>query len=348
MIQSGWGACKHYYSDLFQRGMAYLMALTGNTGGKPGSGIKVSTWWPMPGFVLSSTFGPRLADRATGTDADRPGPDAGRVEDDVRHDGRRPCGPRRSSPGSTPTTPSCAKVAGKDAYADPALTRPVADYMQEIFDNEWMPIYPRAPQEAQVLLLLGSQPAASLAERQDDPRQPLEGASRRSSPPTSGCPPRACGPTTSSRRAATTRSRASSTCSPTSPRWWWVTGRCPSCTSRSTSGTSCSCWAARCRSVPWRAAIEGFTDANGRVPPDRQPLRRDDRRRSLRRGSRGRAQGARLHHAVLPDHPGHGPRRAAVAEGRRRRDGEDRGDQAHRPGHRPVHDDERLRLQRAR
>ena len=56
MIQSGWGACKHYHSDLFQRGMAYLAALTGNTGGKPGSGIKVSTWWPIPGFVLSSTF----------------------------------------------------------------------------------------------------------------------------------------------------------------------------------------------------------------------------------------------------------------------------------------------------
>jgi len=45
-----------YFFTLFkrqlQRGMVYLMALTGNSGGKPGSGIKVSTWWPMPGMVL--------------------------------------------------------------------------------------------------------------------------------------------------------------------------------------------------------------------------------------------------------------------------------------------------------
>ncbi|MFV2089398.1 MAG: molybdopterin-dependent oxidoreductase, partial [Pseudomonadales bacterium] len=54
MIFSSWGACKHYHSDLFQRGMVYLMALTGNSGGKPGSGIKVSTWWPMPGQTLST------------------------------------------------------------------------------------------------------------------------------------------------------------------------------------------------------------------------------------------------------------------------------------------------------
>ena len=37
MIYASWGACKHYHSDLFQRGMAYLCALTGNSGGKPGS-----------------------------------------------------------------------------------------------------------------------------------------------------------------------------------------------------------------------------------------------------------------------------------------------------------------------
>jgi DMSO reductase family type II enzyme molybdopterin subunit len=157
MIQSGWGACKHYYSDLFQRGMAYLVALTGNTGGKPGSGIKVSTWWPMPGFVLSSTFGPRLADEPP-----PPMPiDRAQMQDvskmmfDMMGQAMR----------ATPLIPwlyahdpEWAKIAGKDAYADPSLPRPVADYMQDVFDNEWMPIYPRPPKKPRFFYYSGPNP----------------------------------------------------------------------------------------------------------------------------------------------------------------------------------------------
>lgn len=157
MIQSGWGACKHYYSDLFQRGMAYLAALTGNTGGKPGSGIKVSTWWPMPGFVLSSTFTSRLADQPP-----EPMPidraqmqDVSKMMNDMMGEAMK----------STPLIPwlyahdpEFAKVAGKDAYADPALKRPVADYMQDIFEREWMPIYPRPPKKPRFFYYSGPNP----------------------------------------------------------------------------------------------------------------------------------------------------------------------------------------------
>jgi anaerobic selenocysteine-containing dehydrogenase len=34
MIYASWGACKNYHSDLFQRAMALLMAITGNQGRK--------------------------------------------------------------------------------------------------------------------------------------------------------------------------------------------------------------------------------------------------------------------------------------------------------------------------
>ncbi|KAA0235373.1 MAG: Dimethylsulfide dehydrogenase subunit alpha [Acidimicrobiales bacterium] len=156
MIFSSWGACKHYHSDLFQRGMAYLMALTGNTGGKPGSGIKVSTWWPMPGFIMS-TFGPRLA-------TEPPGPmpmkraqmqDVSKMMFDMMTSAMR----------ATPLIPwlyahdpEFAKVAGRDAYADPALSRPVSEYMDEIFEKNWQPILPKPPKRPKFLYFSGPNP----------------------------------------------------------------------------------------------------------------------------------------------------------------------------------------------
>jgi anaerobic selenocysteine-containing dehydrogenase len=49
MIFASWGACKHHHSDLFQRAMILLMALTGNQG-KPGGGMRVAAWWGLDGL----------------------------------------------------------------------------------------------------------------------------------------------------------------------------------------------------------------------------------------------------------------------------------------------------------
>ncbi len=49
MIFASWGACKHYHSDLMHRGMALLMALTGNQG-KSGGGLRIASWWTVSGF----------------------------------------------------------------------------------------------------------------------------------------------------------------------------------------------------------------------------------------------------------------------------------------------------------
>ncbi len=46
MIFASWGACKHYHSDLVQRTMCLLMALTGNQG-KRGGGIRPGAWYSI-------------------------------------------------------------------------------------------------------------------------------------------------------------------------------------------------------------------------------------------------------------------------------------------------------------
>jgi DMSO reductase family type II enzyme molybdopterin subunit len=156
MILASWGACKHYYSDLFQRGMAYLMALTGNTGGKPGSGIKVSTWWPMPGFSLLG-MSSRLR-----TDPPEPMPDAQvQMQNISKLMFELSKTERRGSPlipWLYAHDPEFAKVASRSEYSDPALTRPVAEYMQEIFEREWQPIRPKPPKRPKLLYYSGPNP----------------------------------------------------------------------------------------------------------------------------------------------------------------------------------------------
>jgi DMSO reductase family type II enzyme molybdopterin subunit len=156
MILASWGACKHYHSDLFQRGMVYLMALTGNTGGKPGSGIKVSTWWPMPGFALIG-MGPRM-----NTEPPEELPTERPVMRDVAHMMQALM---KETMRSTPLIPwlyahdpKFAEAASRQAYADPALPRPVSEYMKDIFERGWQPIRPKPPKRPRFLYFSGPNP----------------------------------------------------------------------------------------------------------------------------------------------------------------------------------------------
>ncbi len=47
-IFGSWGMMKHHHSDLFQRGMILLLALTGNVG-KRGAGLHIGAWYMMSG-----------------------------------------------------------------------------------------------------------------------------------------------------------------------------------------------------------------------------------------------------------------------------------------------------------
>ena len=45
-MYSSWGSMKHYHSDLFQRGIILLLALTGNVGYR-GTGLKIGAWYML-------------------------------------------------------------------------------------------------------------------------------------------------------------------------------------------------------------------------------------------------------------------------------------------------------------
>lgn len=154
MIWSSWGACKHYHSDLFQRGMVYLMALTGNSGGKPGSGIKVSTWWPMPGMVLSSDSVRMRTEPPPPMPVDRVQmQDVSKMMFEMTAAGRR----------TTPLIPFLYAHDEKwremaSSCADPALKRPIGEYMDEIFEKNWQPISPALPRHPKFFFFSGPNP----------------------------------------------------------------------------------------------------------------------------------------------------------------------------------------------
>jgi len=156
MIFASWGACKHYHSDLFQRGMVYLMALTGNSGGKPGSGIKVSTWWPMPGMVLLG-IGERLMTEPR-EQIPMEHPQAQNVSKLMHWIMSERMISTPLIPWLYAHDPKFAEGAARDAYADPALPRPVSEYMDEIIERDWQPIRPKPPKRPKFLYYSGPNP----------------------------------------------------------------------------------------------------------------------------------------------------------------------------------------------
>ncbi|MCK9518898.1 MAG: molybdopterin-dependent oxidoreductase, partial [Dehalococcoidia bacterium] len=160
MIYSSWGACKHYHSDLFQRGMAYLCALTGNSGGKPGSGIKVSTWWPPPNGVLTggTLGGPQVrlnTEPQPGLPVDRVG-----VQElaKLTYQAGRLGSATPLIPWLYAHDPKWAAIASRDEYNDPALQRPVREYIDEALEQGWQPISPRPPKRPRFLYFSGPNP----------------------------------------------------------------------------------------------------------------------------------------------------------------------------------------------
>lgn len=51
-IFGSWGIMKHHHSDLYQRAMCLLLALTGNVG-RPGTGLRIGAWYMMTGLELA-------------------------------------------------------------------------------------------------------------------------------------------------------------------------------------------------------------------------------------------------------------------------------------------------------
>ncbi|MCH7578620.1 MAG: molybdopterin-dependent oxidoreductase [Chloroflexi bacterium] len=152
MIFCSWGSCKHYHMDLVQRSIILLLALTGNTG-KRGAGMRIGAWWNMSLSYDKAGVG---ALAAAGGDAERP--KVRDVENIMKT-------LMKANSTISPTMPflykhdkGYAKLVNTPGYHDPDLKRPISEYMQEAFDKDWMPVYPRDGKTPRVFLYTGMNP----------------------------------------------------------------------------------------------------------------------------------------------------------------------------------------------
>ncbi|MHB8377726.1 MAG: molybdopterin-dependent oxidoreductase [Dehalococcoidia bacterium] len=136
-IFASWGACKHYHMDLFQRAIILISALAGHTG-KQGGGLRIGAWWNMP---LNYDKGQLAFIGQAPADGQRP-----KVRDIENI--MKTMSAKMSS--SAPTMAwlyahdaGYRDVVNNQAFHDPALPHPVADYAKEAFDNNWMPVGPK-------------------------------------------------------------------------------------------------------------------------------------------------------------------------------------------------------------
>ena len=140
MIFASWGSCKHHHSDLFQRAMILLMALTGNQG-KAGGGMRVAAWWGLDGLdkMAGAGLGMREMLRVL------PKAIRGLTPRDyeqlyVEHSDKAP---------NTPLMPFLYVHGGyrelwsRPDLADPALPRGLDEYMRLSIERGWTKIHPR-------------------------------------------------------------------------------------------------------------------------------------------------------------------------------------------------------------
>jgi len=155
MIFASWGACKHHHSDLFQRAMILLMALTGNQG-KPGGGMRVAAWWGLDGLDKMGSGGvglldvlkvlPRAVRGLTPRDYE---------ELFTRYSEKAP---------NTPLMPwlyvhgGYREMWSRPDLADPALPRGMDEYLRLSIERGWTKIHPAPDRRPRVFLFTGSNP----------------------------------------------------------------------------------------------------------------------------------------------------------------------------------------------
>jgi DMSO reductase family type II enzyme molybdopterin subunit len=155
MIFASWGSCKHHHSDLFQRAMILLLALTGNQG-KPGSGLRVAAWWGMDGLDKMAGSKMSLMDMA------RVIPKA--IRGLTPRDYEQLYTEHSEKAPNTPLMPFLYVHGGyrelwsRPDLADPALPRGMDEYMRLSIERGWTKIHPRPDRRPRALIFTGSNP----------------------------------------------------------------------------------------------------------------------------------------------------------------------------------------------
>jgi DMSO reductase family type II enzyme molybdopterin subunit len=156
MIWASWGSCKHHHSDLFQRAMILLMALTGNQG-KPGGGLRVAAWWGLDGLDKMGA-GVDLS----AMDMMRIIPKAIRGLTPTDYEGLFTQF-SESSP-NTPLMPwlyvhgGYREMWSRPDLIDPALPRGMDQYMRDAIDRGWTKIHPPEDRPPKMLIFTGCNP----------------------------------------------------------------------------------------------------------------------------------------------------------------------------------------------
>jgi DMSO reductase family type II enzyme molybdopterin subunit len=155
MIFASWGACKNYHSDLFQRAMILLMALTGNQG-RHGGGLRVAAWWGLDGLDRMSTVDLTLGEKLRVIPKAIRGlspRDYERIFVQVSEKGP-----------NTPLMPFLYVHAGyrelwsEARHLDQALPRGMDDYMRIAIERDWTKIHPAPDRTPRVLIFTGCNP----------------------------------------------------------------------------------------------------------------------------------------------------------------------------------------------
>jgi DMSO reductase family type II enzyme molybdopterin subunit len=155
MIYASWGSCKHHHSDLFQRAMILLMALTGNQG-KPGGGLRVAAWWGLDGLDKLSTGGLSLLEMAKILPKAMRGLTPRDYEEIFTQVSEKAA--------NAPLMPFLYVHGGyremwsREDLRDPALPQGMEAYLRQAIDRGWTRIHPPEDRTPRVFIFTGCNP----------------------------------------------------------------------------------------------------------------------------------------------------------------------------------------------
>jgi DMSO reductase family type II enzyme molybdopterin subunit len=155
MIFASWGACKHHHSDLFQRAMILLMALTGNQG-KAGGGLRVAAWWGLDGLDRMGSQGLSAGEILKAIPKAIRGLTARDYEQFyTEHSEKQP---------NTPLLPflyvhgGYDKLWAREDLIEEGLPRSIDEYMKASIDRGWTNIHPKPDRDPRVFIFSGCNP----------------------------------------------------------------------------------------------------------------------------------------------------------------------------------------------